>query len=117
MSKKISLVIGLAAIILLCSLNIRHAINNYGILANTLSAKVLAQTDCGGNGGDGGCGGNGGGVCLQVFFSTRIDDCWFWVVFHCNRGGNELYCLIGDEENNECPPYDMKHNVDLRYCP
>ena len=58
-NKNYLVVIGICAFALMFALNVRHAINNYGITENTLSAKVLAQADCGGNGGDGGCGGNG----------------------------------------------------------
>jgi hypothetical protein len=57
---KTNLIIGTIALILTVGLNVRHALNNYGILDNKLHMEVLAQSN--GSGGNGsGSNGNGSG--------------------------------------------------------
>jgi hypothetical protein len=60
-------ILGIGALALMLGLNIRHAVNNYGIMDGKLHTEILAQSnssggDGSGSGNDGsGSGNNGGG--------------------------------------------------------
>jgi hypothetical protein len=59
--KHLLTIVGIGALILTVGLNLRNAVNNYGILDNSLSIEVLAQTGSSGGGSDSGGESSGGG--------------------------------------------------------
>jgi hypothetical protein len=61
MKKNISIskIVGVGALVLMAALNLRHAMNHYGILDNNLALEVLAQSNSGGGSGSGSSGGSG----------------------------------------------------------
>jgi hypothetical protein len=67
MKKEVLTIVGVLAFLFAIGLNVRHALNDYGVKDNKLHVEVLAQSGCGGGdgcgGGSGGSGGSGGGDC------------------------------------------------------
>jgi hypothetical protein len=62
MNKKILAALGLGAFALAVGMNLKHAIDNYGILYSNLAVQVVAQDNSSGGGGsDDGGASNGGG--------------------------------------------------------
>jgi hypothetical protein len=52
-------ILGIGAMAIMLGFNIRHAMNNYGIVENNLALEILAQSNSGGGSGSGS--GSGGG--------------------------------------------------------
>jgi hypothetical protein len=54
MNKKVLNLVGVAVLVLTVALNVRHALNNYGVKTNKLHVEVLADTALGDTSGSGG---------------------------------------------------------------
>ena len=61
MSNKMKLSLGVLALVLAIGLNVRHALNDYGVKDNKLHVEVLAQTTTTTGGGSSGSTGNSSG--------------------------------------------------------
>ncbi len=99
MNKKILISIGVGAVALLYSLNLSYAIDNYGILKNTLSLDVLAQTSStsgggsssGGGSGSSSSGGGGGSVpCSELPNNANGGN----IYLYCDKGGDPKECTL-----------------------
>ena len=66
MKKRTKFFIGLITLAFFVGLNVRHALNDYGVKENKLHVEILAQTNTGtgtGTGDGGGSGSGSGGAC------------------------------------------------------
>ena len=92
MNKKILTLIGIGAIALVYALNLSYAMDNYGILKNTLSIDVLAQNTSSGKSSSGKGTGTGSGT------NQPEDDKWtaFYPDCYDNKGnktGSKKTCF------------------------
>lgn len=80
------LAIGFFALFTTIGLNLRHAVNDYGILNNKLHVEVLAQSNSNGGSSSGGGGSSGGsnnsGVGNNIIMSIYKEDL---NLVHCIR--------------------------------
>ena len=106
--KKALLGVIAVAIVALAAFNLNLALNKEAKVSVDLSNPVsLAQ----GEGGE-------EGRCLQKITHTYLWECWYWTIYACNKGGNELYCDSGDLYYDMCfPPMGIIDEVETLYCP
>jgi len=101
-TNKFSIFMGVAVLALIVGLNVRHALNDYGVTTNKLHLEVLAQTSTTGGGSTSG-GGSGSGtagitwncVTIAVDRHEQSDYCYecgrthisaVWITYDCNDG-------------------------------
>ena len=93
---KFSIFVGVAVLALTVGLNVRHALNDYGVKSNKLHVEVLAQaTTTGGGSTDGG----GSGTESCGWWDSKVYDC-AWdacsiLVFPFTYYGKYQKCLKG----------------------
>ena len=100
-NKIFSAFIGFATFAFALSLNYKYASNDYGVLENTLSTHVLAQSSSGNGGGGSSNGGSSsgrsytGGTCMtKVNFFDQ--DNGYMVTYDCDNGEG-IRCVDGFE--------------------
>ena len=109
MRKRFLSAAGLIAIAILFFLNLAFAVDNYGIVKNSLSVHVFAQSGSGGDGSGSGEETIDGGTLPEVVITCGqySGDCWkrkpvicfigSYTYDHCERSGK-----MSDNCNNKC---------------
>jgi hypothetical protein len=109
MKNKMMLVLGASTLVLVIGLNVRHALNDYGVKDNKLHVEVLAQSGGSGGGSGSGSGSGEGGGSGSGEEGGSFDvpegynaDCWKkpnnhnggFAYLYCNKSGKPDECLL-----------------------
>ena len=126
MNKKIFVATGIGVVILMYLCNVNYAVDNYGIVENSLTVNILAQDSVGG-GGSGGSGGSGGGSedngeeeelngCMSDVLGGGLivikGVTYHWVDYGCKKFKIGEGCIdgliyqIGDEIDEDLSDYE-----------
>jgi hypothetical protein len=113
-------ILGIGAIALMLGLNIRHALNNYGITKNELHLEILAQSNSSGgssgsgSGSDNYGGGSSGSGSGSNNFGGSSNDPGIRIYCRCTDGnifgGNKQCKTNGD--NAVCAQSEQGGNID-----
>jgi hypothetical protein len=107
--------LGTSALIIACFLNLKYAVNDYGVIDNEQHACVLAQSNSSGGGttgggtsggGTSGGGTSGGGICKQnhvpkkewnetIVVNGVSVQCKWKESWNCTTNGNKSTCKTG----------------------
>ena len=109
-TSKISIFVGVAVLALTVGLNVRHALNDYGVKTNKLHLEVLAQTSTTGGGSTSGGGGTGTGTGTDIEMDTvgyscsLSDKCPDGLTISCTG----QVCKAGKEGDRKWVECDLK---------